>query len=261
MTIRYNMKKIMALAGVSASLVLVSGCGTKDRKMVTETVREVKDTTCFDEIISEEVLKKVDLLEEYLRLSKLLHTIKFERAECSLKDCFLYSPEELKQLIAVYTSYKKEEIFSKMELRKIEDAMNEQERLVNQYIYEEGYSTMEQVTMSAVKAKLLDTQGLDEDSYASVVLPNVTKAHIYDVESFYFRLGEYKLSEHSNFGKLYKSVYEMQQQGDANASLGCCYEYNKDRNYFIGSAIENLENTLMDTYEIDNRNVIRRVKK
>ena len=115
--LKFNAKKITALLGMSAGLMLVGGCSKKNSiKEVTPIVKEIEDTTCFDEVIGYESLKEIDQLQEYIYLSLQLNKIRLDNFEINLNEYKLLSPYEIKKLMIVYKNEASRGDFSHNEL-------------------------------------------------------------------------------------------------------------------------------------------------
>ena len=246
---------------LATSLVLVNGCSRKNddhKKKIIEVLAETKNTTYFDEIMSEERIYEIYSIEQYLELSEELHDLKFERLEnFTLGEQSLLNPDEVRGKIYLYG--KKKEL-SDRDFNELQQTLTIQEKLVNRYIYN-SYGTMEAAALVGLKTELLTIKGLDETFYDAIIIPDSNDSQLNDAESAYVYLDEYRAKRSLGIAKLLESVYEMQQKGDSATHVISDKEsYNSDRNQFIREAITNLKTVLTENYESNKRNILKKIR-
>ena len=271
--IKLNIKKLAFILGMTASsMVLITGCGKKERKTLYDYVYINQDNTCFDEIIDNKTLKEVTTLKEYIELSNELKKYKFERYELSTKNIELMPISDIKILLAAWKEeedYKRKHFISllgagsvldKEEQEYLIDSLNIQEQLVNEYIYN-GYATMDNVILKELKALKLDAMGLDEKSYETIEIPASNESGYRENTDAPINIGnDCVISKGTKYADLLGSLYDIEKQPDATKSKR--QEYNKDRNKLIESSIEKAIKVMECQYSMDKKkNILERKRK
>ena len=267
--LKFNAKKISILLGMSTGLILVSGCSKKGTiKEVTPIVKELEDTTCFDEVMGYDTLKKIDQLQDYIQLSLKLNKIGLDNIEINANEYSLLSPYEIKKLMIVYRNEASKCEFSHNELssEEFETLKKElfiQRQLVNDYIYHSGYNLTATFLLTVLKTEILDAKGLDENSYDTIKILPSTESHINDNPTGfmdYIQLTSDVSSRDTDIYNTLRDLYNMQNKGEINHKEYEPFEYNSERNKMIEKAIKNGTKVLKKEYRIQNGSLKRKKK-
>ena len=262
----YNKRNIQKLFGVAVALssvavVAIISKNIKDKtnqiysKSLSSIVSENKDNTCFDELIGEKNLNKIDELEKYIELSEILKEYRFyDNTSQEIKEKLL-KPEEIYTMLLAYTNEESREYLSNDEFNDLSNNLAIQECLVNNYI-RNSYRFMEMNTMMCVKAQILDTKNMNEDNIDQIKIPAYIGkgSMLSENEDRKIKINDCTINSGNKLCDLIYSVYEMQSEGEIFNSVKDSkgYEYNKTRNKIILDAIKNMKEVSSYKYELNN---------
>lgn len=246
--------RLKLLATALACVPMVSACNRPSTSF-GGTMYGVYENTCFDEMVGDEFVKEISRLEEYINISDKLNKLDLvdNTNTNNYLNCYLGNSAYLNALIDDYEN-KNYDTYSKDELNAL---LYVQNKLVNEYIYHNGYDIMASATLNCLKARIADASGLSVSEAKKIT---VMDKKTYDqVASEIFPsifIGEYDISKCDDLLDLLNSVYEM-QSNDSKVSHDEFVSYNKDRNKIILKAINNLKNSLVSEYKIDSKKRIK----
>lgn len=248
-----NLKKIRTLAvtfGASAVFGL-SGCGKEEDKSFETVLESVEDSTCLDEVLSEndaELLDNITKLENYISLSNKLNKEKIEKMYITseqLEGETLLSAEEIESLLVEYKANKNnEEILYKI---------NIQQKLMNNFIVSEGYKYTSDLGLWVLKSKIADSYKVNTDISTdiaeSITIQSKSKMNYdeSDPSNFkqYIEVGTGQVEINNDYKNLLSTIYSLQENlGNKD------YSYNKSRNNLIENSINNMERIIQKEYKL-----------
>lgn len=231
----------------------VTGCSKSDTSFNT-TMYGVYDNTCFDELVGEDFIKEIVSLEEYVNISDKLSTLGLTDNTNSkdYSNLELLNYNTLKILIEDFENKN----FENISYDDLNAKLYVQRKLVDEYLYNNGYSIMAYASLNCVKARVADTVGMSLNEAKNLTIMDKESYDIATSALFSSILIDgYDVSK-SNIPDLMESIYNM-QHNENNISKSERVTYNKDRNKFLKKALDNLKTCLSSEYRVDTKKRIR----
>ena len=255
-------KEIKKLRNLSVALglcatMMVSGCAKSNTNSFNDTMYGRYSKTCFDELVGSGCFDLIDELEKYISISNRLHrmSLKDNTSINDYIDSKLLPADDILYLIECYEDKDYHDV-SKDEIR---CQLYVQNKHVNSYIHDHGYSIMANATLFGLKARVADAAGLSSDeAYLLSVMDQSTFEELTDFAFSKVYIGDYDIGRCSDYLDLARSIYDMQNNDTAVSNSNDRVVYNSDRNKLIMNAINNLKKCLNNDYVIDSKNRVRR---
>ena len=258
--IQINKLKYLSLALLLSTSLGVTGCSNSKKSNFNDTFYGVYDNTCFDELVDEDFISLICELEDYINISDEIHKLKLADITCidDYKDSNMLSVRDINSLISDYKN-------NNFSFKSKDDVVRElyvQNKLVNNFIYDNGYSIMAKATLYGLKARIGDLAGLSLNDTRSLVV--MDRSAFDDCMSDVFRdvyIGDYDVGHCNDFTNLMFSIYDM-QSNEAKVKNNSNYSgvvYNEERNKLLLNAIERLNVILSSDYVIDGKKRIKKI--
>ena len=259
--LKFNTKKIAAILSMSLGLTLMTGCSNHQK--VSKIVSEMQDTTCLDEVMTNEGLEKIDELLEYIDLSNTMNKLKLKDVDINLEEFNLLSPYDIRKLLSAYKNKDNSDYLSKEDRSLLKKELIIEKYLVNDYIYQ-SYDLVADFLLAVLKSEILDAEGLDENSIESIKILGEKESLINNTPT---TIGDYILltddikTSDKNLWNSLKSLYSMQNKGESNNKNYEPTAYNKGRNKMIKEAINRGIKTAKKEYIINEKGFMKKLKK
>lgn len=246
----FKFRKVLMMLMLSGVLSLTA-CGKKEEQAFSETLEEVQEFTCLDDVIKandDNILDDVSELEKYLNLSDEMAEMELSNYSISLdvlNESTLLPASNVEKLLEDYSDDK-----NNVEL--LYDAVV-QTHLVNNFILEDGYDICANISLLTLKAKMADA--FEYDVEKSVELANSIKFSSVE-ETYYnspyaelfvrnFYVDGYKVHINEKLVDLLDMVYDLQHNTGHTG-----YDYNKERNRMISNDLNYTKKILSSEQKI-----------
>lgn len=170
-----KLKVYLALLGISASSLLLTGCAEKDYPATVlfhSVLDDTEDSTLLDEILYEEENQELSaniyLLEKYLSFSEKLNLLELEELsdEDRKNEYSILSKEDMEKYIRKFESI----IPSDKEYKEMKKILKYNEEKINEWLHQNGLSVIAKAASLVGKAKVVDSLELDITDYERISL-------------------------------------------------------------------------------------------
>lgn len=255
-------KELIAILTSFSLLTGISGCkknGLLNTYTFNEIVGQNCDNTNFDEYINSRTLDNVEKLEKALYLSEKLHKLfKNESNNLNVDNEYLSSLDYVYNEMEYYKRNK-----DRINLDSKKKWLLVQEKLIDNYLLEDGYDIMETVSMALTKCKIYNAYfGLVDNNYkriSNVIIPS--NNNLFD-QYIKLELNNKKvvIKNNGDISTLIEYLYKMQSRGD-RPDLKEMSGYNKYRNKLLKDTINQSKKVLSYNYKVNKVNVMKRLSK